>query len=284
MMTIGLIEVGGQRLDYVPVTADGWRLVQLASKNRRQLERALSSPKLNAVAILGSSPEKTRLAEQALVNKKHVLVDFPVAEAFQKAAKLNKIATRVERCIYSPNLLRTEPGLQELKRIITHSASKLLSLTVTCGVKARPGGPEFSMRTAQILDAIEWLGDSALREVSNERSAVSSSAAALVALVSFDNELKAMLNMYSAPARGNHHRLWIDAVFADSVVHLDPRAQSIKIASFRNESVNNVNWATQPLLTTIEDFISCMKAENLQLDSENLQRMLKLTGMVVIGD
>ena len=283
MMTIGLIEVGGERLDYVPVTADGWKLVHLTPKNRRQLERALSNPNLDAVAILGLSPKKTRLAEKALVNKKHVFVDFPAAEAFQRAAKLNEIATRAEQRIYSPNLLRIEPGLHELKRIITDSASKLLSLTVTCGAKARPFGPEFSMRTAQVLDAIEWLGGSTLREVSTERSAVSSSAAALVTLVSFDNGLKAMLNMYSAPARGNHSRLWIDAVFADSVVHVDPLAQSIGIASFRNESVKDVNWAAPSLIAAVEDFISCMKAEKQPLDLENLQRMLKLADMVV-GD
>jgi predicted dehydrogenase len=283
MMTIGLIEVGGERLDYVPVTADGWKLVHLPAKNRRQLERALSNPNLDAVAILGLSPEKTRLAEKALVNKKHVFVDFPAAEAFQRAAKLNKIATRAEQRIYSTNLLRIEPGLHELKRIITDSASKLLSLTVTCGAKAKLFGPEFPMRTAQVLDAIEWLGGSTFREVSTERSAVKSSAAALVTLVSFDNGLKAMLNMYSAPARGNHSRLWIDAVFADSVVHVDPLAQSIEIASFRNESVKNVNWATPSLIAAVEDFISCMKGEKQPLDLENLKRMLKLADMVV-GD
>jgi predicted dehydrogenase len=283
MMTIGLIEVGGERLDYMPVSADGWKLVHLAAKSRRQLERALSNPKLDAVAILGPSPKKTRLAEKALVNKKDVLVDFPAAATFQKAAKLNKIATRVEQRIYSPNLLRTESGLHELKRIIAHSASTLLSLTVTCGVEAEQGKPEFSMKTAQVLDALEWLGDSRMREVSTEKSAVRSSATALVTLGSFDNGLKAMLNMYSAPPRGNHSRLWIDAVFGDSVVHVDPSAQSIGIASFRNESIKNVNWAAPSLITAIEDFISCMKAEKQPLDLENLQRILKLADMVV-GD
>jgi hypothetical protein len=111
MIALGLIEVGGERLDYMPVSADGWKL-HLAAKNRGQLERALSNPKLDAVAILGLSPKKTRLAEKALVNKKHVLVDFPAAEAFQRAAKPNKIATRAEQRIYSPNLLRIEPGLR----------------------------------------------------------------------------------------------------------------------------------------------------------------------------
>ena len=281
MMTIGLIEVGDERVDYMPNTVHGSKLVQLVQKNQRQLERAISNPKLDAVAIFGLSPRKKSLAEKVLREKKHVFVDFPVAEAFQKAAKLGRTATKEGQRIYSPNLLRTEPGLKELKRNIQNSSSKLLSLTVTCGVKAKPGGSAFRMKAVQVLDVLEWLADSRLREVATQRTTIRSSAAALVTLASFDSGVTVMLNMYSTPARSNHPRLWIDAVFTDSVVQVNPHAQSIRVTLFQNESVESRNWATPSLVEAIEEFISCMKSDLRPLELENLKRIFKLADMVV---
>jgi hypothetical protein len=281
MLTIGLVEVGGESIHYVPSVGDGWKLLRLASNNRRQLEGALSNLKLDAVVVLGPSAKKSRIARRVLGNKKHVLVDFPAAETLRKATELNKAAMKGGQYIYSPNLLRTEAGLVELKRIITNSTSNLLSLTVTCGVNAKPSDPGFPMRTAQVLDAVEWLVGSTLSEVSTERSKVSPSAAALVTLASFDNGIKAMLNLYATFSRGAGSRLWVDAVFLDSVVHVDPIAQSVRVTSFRNESVKSVNWATPPLTAAVEDFIENMKVERQGIDLEHLQRALKWTVKVV---
>ena len=157
MMTIGLIEVGNERTDCMPNAVHGSKLVKLVQKNRRQLERAISNPKLDAVAIFGLSPSKNLLAEKALMEKKSVFVDFPVAETFEKTIKLDRTATKEGQRIYSPNLLRTEPGFQELKRKIQDPTSKLLSLTITCAVKAKSECSEFRMKVVQILDALEWL-------------------------------------------------------------------------------------------------------------------------------
>jgi hypothetical protein len=128
---------------------------------------------------------------------------------------------------------------------------------------------------------VQWLVGSTLSEMFTEKSKVSQSAAALVTLASFDNGVKAMLNLYANSSRGAGSRLWVDAVFLDSVVHVDPAAQSIRVTSFRDESVKKVNWATPPLITALEDFIENMKAERQGMDLENLQRVLKLAGEVV---
>jgi predicted dehydrogenase len=282
-MTLGLIEFGGRQPDNLPLAADGWRLIRLTAKNRRQSERTLSNPRLDAVAIVSVSPEKTHLAELALANKKHVLIDFPASDQPLRAAKLNKIATSVDKRIYTPNLLRTEPGVQELKRIITSPASKLLSLTVTYGVTTRLKDSGFFMRTVQILDAMEWLVGSTFTHLSTERSAVNSRAEGLVVLASFESGISAMLNMYSAPANGYCSPLWIDAVLADSVVHVDTQAQSLRVTSFRNEAVKNINWATPSLTVAIEDFIAYIKTEKQPFGVGGLERALRLAAVVLSG-
>ena len=85
---------------------------------------------------------------------------------------------------------------------------------------------------------MEWLGNSKIKDVCAEKSAKRSHAAALVALGAFENGLKAMLNMYSAPT-SKRSRLWVDVVFKDSFVHVDPYAQSIRITSFQEESIGS---------------------------------------------
>jgi predicted dehydrogenase len=242
-------------------------------------ERAISDSKLGALAILGPSPKKARLVEKALLRKKHVLVDFPAAQRVEEARKLAAIASGKELCIYSPNLLIAEPGLQELKHAASRSTGKLLSLTITCGLNAKLSSPNFTMKVAQLLDLAEWLGGAKFKDVCAEKSVKGSRAAALVALASFDNGIKAMLNMYSAPVMG-HGRLWVDGVFEDSVVHVDPYAQSIRIAAFHDKSTKSVSWATASLIAAIEDFIDRINAEKEPLDLENLGRMLNLARMV----
>jgi predicted dehydrogenase len=281
LITIGLIELSNEKLGPIPATADGFRIVPLTSR-RRELERSLSDPRLDAVAILGLDPRRDLFAEKALLKGKHVLIDFPVADTFQRATRIHRIATETKKRVYSANLLRTEPGLQELKKKAANSSGKLLSLTVTCGVNTEGRLSEFAMKTAQVLDAMEWLGDSALVDLATERTAAGSTRA-LVTLASFDNGLKTMLNMYSTPAGSDDSRLWVDAVFEDSVIHVNPREQSISVASFRNHSVHKLNWATPSLIGAIENFLSCMKTEMQPMDLGNLQRLLKLANSAVRG-
>jgi predicted dehydrogenase len=281
MVTIGVAGFGAKELDYVPTSGDGWKLVRLAAKKRKVTTHALSDARLDAVALFDPNREKARLAEKALLSKKHVLIDFPATDVVEKARKLQAIASERNLCLDSPNLLRTEPGFQELKRMIAGSSNKMFSLTVGCGVGVRDMSHEFSMKLAQLLDLMEWLSSSKIKDVSGERSTKHAPTAALVALISYDNEVKGMLNMYSAPTV-EHVRLWVDVVFEDSVVHVDPYAQSVRIAPFRGKS-SDVNWATESLVTAIEIFVAHINGEPKPLDLQNLERMLNIARVLIGG-
>jgi len=282
MLTIGLVQLDGRPFDYVPGSGDSWKLVQLIERGGRLPERAFSDPKVDALAFFGSSLKKLRFAEKALLHGKHALVDFPVSRTVEGARKVEAVAAGQDLHVYSPNLLKYEPGFQELKRISSNSTSKMLSVTVTCGVNAKLMNPKFSMKLAQLFDVMEWLGNSKIKDVCAEKSAKRSPAAALVALGSFENGLKAMLNMYSAPT-SNRCRLWVDVVFKDSFVHVDPYAQSIRIARFQEESVRELNWATSALVSVVEDFVARISSGKQRLDLLNLERMLNLAGSVIEG-
>ena len=142
MLTIGLVELDGRALDYVPGSGDGWKLVRLIARGGRLPERAFSDPKLDAVAFLGSSVKKFRFAEKALMHGKHALVDFPASRTVESARKLEAVAAGKDLHVYSPNLLKYEPGFQELKRISSNSTSKMLSVTMTCGVNCETYEPK----------------------------------------------------------------------------------------------------------------------------------------------
>lgn len=279
MYTVGLVELGGTELGYVSASGNSWKLVQLAARGRIP-EHAFSNPKIGAIAIIGQSPEKAPLAEKALLRKKHVLVDFPPAQTVDWARKLEAIAAEKGVCIYSPNLMKTETGFQELKRLMDNSTSKMLSVTMTCRVDAKLRSLGFSMKLAQLLDVIEWVAGSRIKEIYGETSAKRSHSAALVALASFDTGLRVLLNMYSAPFRST--RLWVDVVFKDSVVHVEPYAQSIRVTPFQEKSMREVNWATSSLTATIEDFMAHISSEKQVLDLENLERMFGLARAVTV--
>lgn len=282
MFTVGLVELG-RRLDYVPLTADGWRFVRLASKRKRGKipDNLFSNPELNAIAILGHGPEKFRLAQKALMKGKHLLVDFPAAGTVEKARLLSEEAIRNNTWIYSPNLLKTEPSLKELKRRTKDSTGRLLSLTVTCGFEAKRNNPEFLMLVARLLDAVEWLVDSKFREVYCEKSIVRSSVSALVALASFDNGVKAMLNIYSVGEIANHTGLWADSVCEDCVLRADPNGQSIRITSFRGERLMPVDWSIPSVVEAVENMGMRIDKAKQPLDLENLQRMLDMAEGIV---
>ena len=199
MFKVGLVELG-KRLDYVPLTADGWRFVRLVSKRKhgKMSDNVFSDSDLKAIAILGHGPEKFRLARKALMKRKHLLVDFPAAGTVEKARLLSDEAIRNNTLLYSPNLLKAEPRAERsLSGESDDSTGRLLSLTVTCGFDAKRNSPEFLMLVAQLLDGIEWVVDAKFTEVYCEKSVIRSSVSALVVLASFDNGVKAMLNIYS---------------------------------------------------------------------------------------
>jgi len=273
------VELDGRTLDYVPSYGDGWKIVRLIAREGKPPERAFSDPKIDAIVFLGSSVNKLRFAEKALLHGKHTLVDFPASRIVESVRKFEAVAGGKDLRVYSPNLLKHEPGFQELKRISSNSASKMLSLTMTCGVNAKLMNPEFSMKLTQLFDLMEWLGNSKIKNICAVKSA-KHSAAALVALGSFENGLKAMLNLYSAPT-SKRSRLWVDVVFKDSFVHVDPYAQSIRMMSFQKKSIMELNWATLALVAVIEDFISRINSGKQSLDLGNLERLLNLASSVI---
>jgi len=209
---------------------------------------------------------------------KHVLVDFPTSLTVENARKIGAIANETGLCVYSPNLLNYEPGFREVKRI-NASTGSMTSLTVNCGVSERLISPEFSTKLVQLLDVMEWLEESKIRSISAEKCKGRSGASALVALVSFANSTKGMLNLYSSPSA--RHRLWVDVVFKESFLHIDPYAQSIRITSFQGKAVEELNWASSPLISLVEDFTAQIKQGKQQLDLVNLERLLKLAASVI---
>ena len=282
LFTVGLVELG-KRLDYVPLKADGWRFVRLASKrnHRKMSDNVFSNTELNAIAILGHGPEKFRLARKALMKRKHLLVDFPAAQTVEKARLLSDEAFRNDALIYSPNLLKTEPSLKELERRINNSTGKLLSLTVMCGFEAKRNSPEFLMLVAQLLDGIEWLVGSKFTEVYCEKSVVRSSVSALVALASFHNGVKAMLNIYSVGENATHGGLWVDGVCEDCVLRADPNGQSIRITSFHEERLMSVNWSNPSIVEAVESMGMRIDKDRQPLELENIQRMLDMAEGIV---
>ncbi|HUO41386.1 MAG TPA: hypothetical protein VMU35_00295 [Methylomirabilota bacterium] len=278
MITIGLVELTGT-LDYIPESGDGWKLIKLVAKQGIVPVRAFSNPKLNAVAFLGPSVRRPQLAETAAEKGKHVLLDFPASRTIKSARRIESIATSNDVIVYSPNLLKYEPGFQEVKRI--SSMSKMTSLTVTCGIDAKPTSAEASMKLAQLLDATEWLAGSKISNLRAEKSSRRSRVSALVALGSFENGVKVMLNLYSAPSKRS--RLWIDAVSKASFLHVDPYAQTVRLTQFQAESARELNWATSPLTSMIEDFIIQVNRGKEPMDLANLERMLNLSDSVTAG-
>jgi hypothetical protein len=199
-----------------------------------------------------------------------------------RARALNEKAIHNSTWIYSPNLLKTEPSLKMLSQRARDSG-RLLSLTVTSGVEAKQKNTEFLLRVAQLLDLVEWLADSKLREAYCEKSTVRLSMPALVVLASFNNDVKAMLNVYSAGADGSHVGLCVDGVYEDCILHADPYAQSIRIIPFREERVKSINWSTTSMVEVIEDLTNRIEKAKQPLDLENLQRLLDLAEQIVGG-
>jgi len=276
MRTIGLFKLPGSTPDHEPSRGRDWRLIALPAKGARRgpSERAIADSRLDAIAILGLGLRKTLYAEKALLSGKHVLVDFPLGHDFGEISRLEKIAEDRELCIYSPNLLRTESGIQELKRMASGSSGKILSLTITCGLNTRFESSEWSMKLIQFLDLSEWIVGSKCVEAYGRKSTNHPSSVALVVTLSFDSGVKTLLNLYSAPK--NPMRLWIDGIFEHSVAHVDPYAQTVRLSRFSDNTGETVNWAPSPLSIAIEDFVAHIRSEKRISLSDDLERIFTL--------
>ncbi len=277
MFTIGFMNLEASELDYIPVSGHIWRAVLITGKD---FARSISKAELDAVAILGANPRNTQLAKTALLRKKHTLVEFPAALTMEQARQLEKIASDGNIRLFSPNLMKTEPGFKTLKSNVESSWNQALSITMTCGVNSRPLTTAFIAKLIQLFDVIEWVTGSRIAEVQFERSGRGSQSLAVVLLSSLANGMRVLLNMYSVQKR-NPARLWVDLVLKDSALHVDPFAQSINMLQFQPRTCGSISWETSSLIATIEMFANCVNVGNCEGNFENLDRFLSMARNVV---
>ena len=278
MLTIGLIalEKGCQT---EPSEINGnWKLVQLARKGSRSVASELKAgaKKLDAVAVVGCHPAKARFAREALSLGKHVMVDFPAGKTSEETRRLKELARSKDLQLYSPNLLKTEPGVNELKQLVEDPSSKLLSLTINCNF-ATKGKEAYSMKLAQMLDLVEWIAGAKCAEAWARGSTRTVSAAAHVILTSHENGVKTLLNLRSNSMIGVS-TFRADCILENLIVHLNPWAQSVLLERFGGTSVARVNWAVHTLQKALTNFQSLIDggAKDLRLDDDS-DRILGLT-------
>jgi len=276
MLTIGLIALEKSYQIEPSEVSGNWKLVQLARKGSRNVSSELKAKakKLDAVAIVGCHSAKVRYAREALSLGKHVMVDFPVGQTSEETRRLKDLATSKDLQLHSPNLLKTEPGVNELKQLVEDPSSKLLSLTMNCNL-ATKGKEAYSMKLAQILDLIEWIAGAKCKEVWARRSTQTASAAACVILTSHDNGVKTLLNLRSN-SMIDVSTFRAECIFENLMVHLNPWAQSILVERFGGTSVTNVNWAVHTLQNALTNFQRLIDGGSEDLLLEDSDRILGL--------
>ena len=277
MLTIGLIRLPGVILGHELTRGRDWKLISVPAKGamRRPLERAITDSRLNAIAIIGLGVKKTRYAEKALSSGKHVLVEFPLSHESKEMSRLQKIAEKRELCLYSPNLLRTESSIQELKRTTSSPSAKLLSLTIVCGMNTRFERSDCTMKLVQLLDLLEWVTGSKCMEANGEKSTNHPSSVAFVVTFSLESGVKGLVNLYSAPSK-SQVRLWIDGIFEDSLAHIDPYAQAVRLSRFSDNFGKSVNWAPSSVSIALEDFVACIGGERRPSVRDKMEKLLNL--------
>ncbi len=235
--------------------------------------------KSGAFAIIGAGPKKADFAREALLLRKHVLSDFPAGLTWSEVARLKQISASKGVLFYSPNLLRFEAGINELSQMVDRGASKLLSVTISCDLAGRGEQTQLLMKFAQIIDMIEWLVGSKCVDVRQEKSHRVGSATARVVLMSHQNDVKTLLNLRCGASRNSS--LWIDCIFNDSIVHVDPKSQSVRLVSSSNASHSEVNWTVQPLSKAIGAFKMMMRHGSGESDFNSQRRLIQLTRELV---
>jgi predicted dehydrogenase len=275
MLTIGLIILEDDiRVDQSTI-ANGWKAIELPSPARGLSQLKARLKKTEAVAIVGADARKTRYARKALALGKHVLIDFPAGRTWNEVAHLKELSANNGLCFCSPNLLTLETGMSELRQMAGDGSSKLLSLTVSYGIGGRPNQTQYSMKLAQLLDLTEWVVGSKHVNARQERSGTASSVNARVVLLSHENGVKTMLNIHYAPSR--NPSLWIDGVFENSMVYLNPWAQTIKLQFLSDHSQKEISWAVSSLRRAIEDFEMAIDKRSEPSDFDDQSRVIELT-------
>jgi len=264
-------------LGHQPTQGRGWKLIWLPATGAKKepSERAIVGPKLDAVAIIGLGPMKARYAQKALLSGKHALVDFPLSHEFKEILRLQRIAEERKLCLHSPNLLRTESSIQELKRMTHRPSGRILSLTLTCSVNTRFKRTDFAAKFVQLLDLSEWLTNSKCIQAHGKISTIHPSITASVVTLCLESGVIGLVNLYSTPSN-SPGRLWIDAVFEDSLLHVDPFAQAVRLSRFRDNASESVNWAPSSLSIALEDFVACIRSKELYSIPDETERIFDL--------
>ena len=276
MLTIGIIELDDRcEVDLARIDA-GWNIVQLTSKSLRSrpLKAQPMLGELNAIAILGTHPAKFRYAREALSLSKHVMVDFPPGGTPNEVLLLRELAERKGVRFHSPNLLKTEPGMREFRRTVDDPSSKLLSLTVSCNLTAR-GEVARLTKLMQMLDLVEWMAGAKSVESRAQKSARVAGASAQVILLTHENGVKSLLNLRSTHS-SSFPTFWVDGIFDNSIVHLNPHGQSILVGRSDANGIRRVNWAEPALKYALRDFMSLIGNESARSDLTNFERIFQL--------
>jgi predicted dehydrogenase len=274
MLTIGLILLDADAHLESLIHGSSWKAVKVFQNGvRKPPQKLFHEARYDAFAIVGSYPEKVHYAKKALSLGKHVLVDFPAGKGFGEVSELHDLATTSGLCFFSPNLMRSEPGFQVLKDKID-SPSKLLSVTVTWRLNSTITKPSYRMRLVQLIDLVEWIADSRYSEALSRRSKERSTSASIF-LLSLHNGVKALINIYWTTAKA-HSRMWMDAILEDSVMHIAPYAQSLKVEHFKNSTCKEIGWAPSPLSFTLDDFASMIKRKKAS-EVNDLERLIKIS-------
>lgn len=280
MPTIGVIMLHASSHVQRPGISGDWRIEQLAAgKSRRILSQLKTDAEgLDAVAIIGFDAKKTEYARKALSLRKHVLVDFPAAQTLGEISELRKLASESHLCLYSPNLLKYEPGVRELKTM-AEPPSRMLSITISSSLVGAGKGVEHSMKLAQIINFIEWMAGSECVEIRGEKSAGALRPTAHVALMSHQNGIKTLMNLLFVSAR-SAPRFWLDVIFDKSVAHLDLYAQSIRVEPFGRVAPRFIDWAVSPLDRALKGFRMNIDSGAEEADTTNFQHVVELVRAV----
>jgi len=264
----------GEDVRAEPATfADDWKIIKVSpSVAVSQFKAKLK--KCGAFVIVGIGSKKADFAREALSLGKHVLSDFPAGLTWTEVARLKEISASNGVRFCSPNLLRFEPGMNELRQMVGGVSSRLLSFTISYGLAGRVEQTRFLMKFAQILDLAEWLVGSKCADVRQETSGTLLSANARVVLMSHENGVKTLLNLRCGSSR--NCSLWIDGIFEDSIIHVDPRAQSVRLGSSRNASSSEVDWAVSPLSRAMGAFKMMIDGGSEEPDFSSQRRLIEL--------
>jgi len=273
MMTIGLMALEGDVRTETSTITNDWEISRL-HPNVGVPQFKVKLKRCEAFAFIGASLKKAKLTRIALSLGKHVLNDFPPAATWNEVERLKEISISNHVYFYTPNLLQFRTGMNALREMVDRKTSQLLSLTISCGFGGRADKTYSLMKFAQIIDLAEWLVGSKCANVSQEKSERNSAANARILLISHENDVKTLLNLCFGPRLRDS--LWIDAIFTDSIIHLDPNSQNLRFAVSRGVS-SEVDWSAPPLSRAMNEFKMIIGGSSEMTNFSTQRRLLELT-------